>query len=219
MIILGTFYVSVPCLFYFQGNMTLFRTSKTQEDFNKITRSIDTCIYAHSQAKRKYTGISYYNHPLRVALSVAAHPEAETFWVTAALFHDTVEDWKQTPFASEDEAKEAVLRCSDQQTLDTVMELTNVKIFKDGKPLRRWEQKASDWQRLSKVSRPAKIIKMKDRQDNLLDMGGAPSDFLLKYAGEAIELSKVCEDADPSVAAELVALIREIQLSVPTIYS
>jgi (p)ppGpp synthase/HD superfamily hydrolase len=197
------------------GDMTtLFRAIRSQDDFYKITGSIDTCIYAHSGTKRKYTGLPYYNHPLRVALATATHPEAETFWIMAALFHDTVEDWKVTPYKSVEEAKEVVLRCSNQQTLDIVLELTNVKTMQDGRLLPRREQKLLDWERLSRVSRVAKIIKMYDRRDNLLDMGGAPLDFLLKYAGESIELSKVCGDADPNVAAELNAVIRNVQLKI-----
>lgn len=178
----------------------------TSDELYKATRAIALCVHAHSQEKRKYTGNPYYTHPIRVAMSVASYPEVKFYWILAALLHDVIEDWKKTPFKSQEEAVAAILAATDQETLDLVWELTNVK----QKGLKRPEQKAFDRDRLYKASRAAKIIKLLDRIDNLHDMGGAPVDFKKLYLEESRQLYEVLKDADKNLAWQLMTVIDSI---------
>jgi len=56
-----------------------------------------------------------------------------------------------------------------------------------------------------------KVIKMTDRIDNLLEMGGAPWDFKVMYAQESIMLAEAVGDVDEYMKNDLVALAKTMK--------
>lgn len=179
----------------------------------KATNALNIAIHQHcvvAKVKtRKYNGLPYIIHPIRVALMVAAHPDCMPFWVYAAVNHDTDED---TVYNDEERAalKKRIITEVDEETYNLVIELTNVK----HPGLNRKERKKLDWERLSKVSRPAKIIKMFDRIDNLREMVDAPSDFKKLYLYESRNIIEVLKDADYRLANVLRETIEELEKTV-----
>jgi guanosine-3',5'-bis(diphosphate) 3'-pyrophosphohydrolase len=148
-------------------------------------------------------------HPIRVALMVAAHPDAQPFWIFAALNHDT---WEDTVYTDEEREslKNRIITGVDEDTFNLVIELTNVKY----PGLNRKERKKLDWERLSKVSRAAKIIKMFDRIDNLREMVDAPNDFKKLYLFESRSIVEVLKDADNRLANQLKETIEYLEKTV-----
>jgi (p)ppGpp synthase/HD superfamily hydrolase len=65
---------------------------------------------------------------------------------------------------------------------ELVLEVTNEK---KEPGLTREMRKRLDRERLAKVSQDAKLIKMIDRIDNLLDLAGAEPEFKIQYAQES----------------------------------
>lgn len=179
----------------------------------KATNALNIAIHQHCVAAkvktRKYNGLPYIIHPIRVALMVAAHNDCMPFWVYAALNHDTEED---TVYSDEEKAalKNRIITEIDEETYNLIVELTNVK----HPGLNRKEQKKLDWERLSKVSRPAKIIKMFDRIDNLREMVNAPPDFKKLYVYESWNIVEVLQEADYRLARTLKETIEELEKTV-----
>jgi (p)ppGpp synthase/HD superfamily hydrolase len=142
-------------------------------------------IDAHAGQKRKYKDEDYVNHPIRVASRVTQVPGNTTEMVMAALLHDVLEDTKVT--------ESDIRQKFGDKVAKLVVELTNVKSIGT-----REQRKALDRERISKISKEAKIIKALDRIDNLTDMlGSAPKDFSIIYSHESILLAQTLEKAIP----------------------
>lgn len=154
---------------------------------------------AHEGQKRKYTGRDYIEHPARVAGRVALQPNAREDMVAAAFLHDTLEDTQATDAD--------ILVATNADVLHLVRGLTNPS--KGRKDLRRDERKAMDREHLRWTSWDVKIIKLIDRIDNLLEMSGAPWDFMALYAQESLLLAEVIGDADSKLKNDLIALATE----------
>lgn len=152
--------------------------------------------YAHTGQVRKYTGDPYFYHPVRVAKEVMIHQLATQNMIAAALLHDVVED---THISLKSITKEF----GDGVGI-LVNELTNKT---KGLKLPRAERKKLDWKRLATISKEAKIIKLIDRMDNLMEMKGANKEFLALYKAESIELNNVIGDADWFLSEKLSELI------------
>lgn len=96
--------------------------------------------------------------------------------VAAALLHDVLEDTDCTRDLLSQEFPEPVV--------SLVSQLTNVKV----EGLTRAQQTADDHLRLKHVSNDAKLIKLVDRIDNLLELQGASKSFVTKYHSETQQL-------------------------------
>jgi (p)ppGpp synthase/HD superfamily hydrolase len=142
-------------------------------------------IDAHAGQKRKYKDEDYVNHPIRVASRVTQVPGNTTEMVMAALLHDVIEDTKVT--------ESDIRQKFGDKVANLVVELTNVKSIGT-----REQRKALDRERISRISKQAKIIKALDRIDNLTDMKGtAPKDFSIIYSHESILLAQTLEKSIP----------------------
>jgi len=177
-----------------------------------IVRAAQFAKYAHSSQRRKYTGIPFIAHPMRVAGRTALTTGMLDRDVAAAWMHDVVEDHPTF--------KELMLSEFRPEVTDLVMELTNAKspaLLSDpvDPGLNRAARKAKDRQRLAGVSIKAKRIKLIDRIDNIADIP-ARSDFLQVYLAESQLLLDEClRGADNDLEQELQGLIntRKEQLS------
>ena len=162
-------------------------------DQRKLTNALSLAIRHHAGQFRKYDGEPYIVHPMRVAMAVSSYPLIKLTDVQAAILHDTKEDTAITD--------EEIIKATSEEVLFLVNELTNQTKALKGVPRR--DRKKLDWERLSKASREAKLIKMFDRSDNLRDMVNAPTDFKKLYIEETYELLKYVGDADWHIANQV----------------
>lgn len=182
----------------------------TREEIKKVTNALMIAMHQHEVVAkvktRKYTNEPYITHPIRVALSVATHPNVKLSWIAAALLHDTIED---TVYSEEEELalKHRITNDCGKDILSLVEELTNPKKTES---LNRKQRKEQSLEKLKTASVPAKILKMFDRIDNLRDMVGAPVDFKKLYVSESEELFKVISDADKNIKCQLHSAIHHI---------
>jgi len=159
-------------------------------------------VELHEGQKRKYSGDSYFVHPLRVAIAVIRHDIASPETVAAALLHDVLEDteYRITDLDSRFGSKVGML----------VDELTNKT---HGLKLPRAERKLMDRERLEKVSHEARVIKLIDRIDNLSDgwMEGAENQFKALYCDESELLLNSIGHADQGLKQELMKAIDKVR--------
>ena len=167
---------------------------------NIILKAASLAREAHAGQRRKYNDAPFVVHPARVAGRVAVHPRATKAMVVAAFLHDLVED---TPYTLDD-----VSAAFGSEVAQLVGELTNTS---KGSQAPRQERKRQDRERLAQISDEAKIVKLLDPIDNVLDMGNAPKGFRDKYCAESRLLVEVIGDADPELRAELLDLVERLE--------
>ncbi len=158
---------------------------------------------AHAGQKRKYDERDYITHPARVAGMTALHPESSATWVAAAYLHDVLEDTDTTV--------KQLRRLCHPEVVRIVIELTNST---DGN---RAERKRRDNTRLAESSRPAQIIKLLDREDNLTDLffyvaiQETEEEFLRLYAKETRALVEAIGHADEEIVARLLRIVKAVE--------
>jgi (p)ppGpp synthase/HD superfamily hydrolase len=131
------------------------------------------------------------------------HEAACENMVCAAFLHDVLEETKFTSdHLMSRFGKGVVLLCE---------ELTNAS--KDSK-LSRPERKKMDRDRLAKVSKEAKIVKLYDRIDNVNDMEGADDDFKKLYCDESRLLAEVLRDASETLYEELIEAVERLEATI-----
>lgn len=168
---------------------------------NIILAAADLSRRAHEGQVRKYTGRAYVEHPARVAGKVGLLPEVTEDMVAAAYLHDVLEDTQATA--------EDILKATNEQVLSLVKWLTNPS--KGMKNLRREQRKALDREHLMGAPVEAKIIKLVDRIDNLLEVGAAPWDFRALYAHESLLLADAIGLAYTPLAWDLMAIADKLK--------
>jgi (p)ppGpp synthase/HD superfamily hydrolase len=127
-------------------------------------------------------------------------PTATETSACGGFLHDTIEDTEAT--------HDDIRTLFGRKVHSLVDELTN-KYKAEGSSMNRAERKKFECERLSRCSREAKIIKLIDRIDNLLEMDGAELPFLEKYCNESVELSKAIGDAHAELNEELCTVIHD----------
>lgn len=177
---------------------------------NIVERAKHFATLCHFGIFRKYEKppVPYIVHPERLALRGAKLGFSQE--MQAALWmHDVREDCGVSG--------ELMLNLFHDSPLvaDYVDDLTNrFKDAKDakGKLLPRAERKRLEFERIKTVRDDSKKMKLVDRIDNLGDMQtNGDWGFVLKYAGEAEQLSEVAGHADPELNKELLAVIASIR--------
>ena len=151
---------------------------------------------AHAGQKRKYNRRDYVTHPARVAGMVALHPDATSSWVAAAYLHDVLEDT--------DIDANKLARSFPSTVVSIVSELTNME---QGNRAERMRQSNA---RLARASRAAKIIKLLDREDNLLDIPPEEG-FLQVYAEETKALVEAIGHVDKEISTRLLSIVENIE--------
>lgn len=152
---------------------------------NIVANALRIATDAHHGVFRKYTGRPYIEHPIRVAFAgmyhLRSHPQIEEI-AAGFLCHDVDEDNPDYP-------TERLLREGlPEYSVNIVRQLTNPsKRFPN---LSRAERKKMDREHLMSVDWVAKVGKLLDREDNLNEMQGAPTDFIALYCNESTDLVK-----------------------------
>jgi guanosine-3',5'-bis(diphosphate) 3'-pyrophosphohydrolase len=137
----------------------------------------------HRNQRRKDEDVSpYINHPLALASLLAFEcREKDQTLLIAALLHDTVED-TSTTFAEIEE-----LFGKDVSAI--VREVT------DDKSRDKAERKRLQVEHGSKISRPAKLVKLADKISNLRDISSSPpADWSVQQKREYFDWAKQVVD-------------------------
>lgn len=165
-----------------------------------IIRAAQIANSAHHTQLRKWTNRPFIEHPMRVAGRVATIDGVTESVVAAAWLHDVFEDHPNWRKIIENEMPPEVCSLID--------ELTNKKDPNKN----RAERKAEDRERLAKVSRWAKIIKLVDRADNIAEMSDAEEEFKMLYCGESRLLADaLLDESDMTIFVLHGYLVGEIE--------
>lgn len=167
-----------------------------------VSKAIQFAIECHKDIKRKYSGLPYVVHPIRVALMVAQYPGATKAMVMAALLHDVVEDCGVT--------NRQLGEMFGHPISDMVWRLTNNR--KVDSTWDRRSRKQANIDRLAKEPHNVQVIKLFDRLDNVSDLASIPDrNFARVYAEETRLLIQAIGHANPDVAEQILVLCDSIQ--------
>lgn len=164
---------------------------------SRIIRAARYAAKCHAGQVRRYTGAPYIYHPMRVAGRLTMRPNITDDEVAAAWLHDVIEDCGVT-------REELSQEIGNWHTGRLVQELTNPS---KGLKLPRAERKQIDRDHIAKISKPAKLIKLIDRIDNLREVPESESQFLKLYREESRLLLEVLRGTDAGLEAELESLL------------
>ena len=159
-------------------------------EFENLWKGLSFAFLKYGSLKRKSIDIPYVIHPIRVALILRATGFSEfkdKSLFLAALFHDLLED---TDLSFEDLRQEYGI-----QVASIVKELSKPE-----------ECNKDDWlHSFGSASKEAKIIKIADRIDNLLDMKstGWSVERQKKYATQGLIILEKCGEINPELAIKL----------------
>jgi len=165
-------------------------------DFQEYWKALTYAVLKYEPLKRKFSKIPYVVHPLRVAMILKAAGFNEFInsdLMIAALLHDLIED--------------------TNITLEEIEKEFNAKVAMIVKELSKPEQaNKEEWlKNLKSVSNEAKIIKMADRIDNLMDMNNDnfTSEKLKSYAEQGRIILETCGDTHSELAGKLKEIIEQ----------
>jgi len=149
---------------------------------NIVANAKSIATEAHSGQFRKYDGQPYIVHPTRVVELLSKKTDNPVI-IAAAWAHDVLEDTNYS--------RVKMLELIGPQAYLLVLELTNPS--KDLKGAPRATRKLIDRMHLANVSIEAKLIKLCDRLDNVLDLAtsNAEPDFKKLYKAETEALMPV----------------------------
>lgn len=173
-----------------------------------VKSALRLAVRSHWGQNRKHSDTPYIVHPMRVAASVLGfvglrHHALPTI-ISAALLHDVIEDCGVTHSTISDEVSSDVA--------DIVVELTNTS-KQTGLPRR--ERKAMDREHISGASWAAKLTKLADRTDNLLECARtSPDDFKALYLRESKELFSVLRGVNAAAEQEYLDALKVLSLAV-----
>lgn len=160
------------------------------KDYSNYCRAITFAFSKYGELKRKSQNIPYVVHPIRInaILRAAGFNENDNEeMMIAALFHDLIED-TETPI---DEIETQF----GTKIASIVMELTKPEKGNKDEWLKNFES----------ASKEAKIIKMADRLDNLIDM--TTESWKIKkqksYAEQGKIILEKCGSAHSEIALKL----------------
>ena len=167
-----------------------------------IERAQTVAYFCHLGQTRKYTHLPYITHPFRVAKIIQDLFYTEAY-VAAAYLHDTIEDCHISA--------EEFAEIFNPDICKLVVELTNVYTKDKCPSFNRKKRKELELTRIAGISPQAKVIKLADRLDNLLEIEGAEPDFKLLYCDETEVLLSVIGNAYHELAARIRIKINEIR--------
>ena len=158
------------------------------KDFNRYWNALNYAFIKYENLKRKSNNIPYVIHPIRVALilrSIGFSEFKNQDLMIAALLHDLIEDTNTTFDEIKNEFNESIALL--------VNELSKPKDLNKEKWLETFIN----------ASEAAKIIKMADRIDNLMDMKQWPLEKQKSYAEQGKIILEKCGNANYKLASIL----------------
>lgn len=169
------------------------------KNFSSYWNALSFAFEKYGNLKRKAKDIPYVIHPVRIAsiLRAAGFNEFEQEdLMIAALFHDLCEDTNTS--------LEEIDKKFGKKISSIVAELT--------KPENTKGHKKDLWlENLVKSSEEAKIIKMADRIDNLLEMvKDWTTQKQINYVNQAKIILRSCGDSNEELANKLAEIIKQV---------
>lgn len=172
---------------------------------SKLGEAFVLAFAGHFNQRRKWRKEPYICHPVRVMHLVKAVLTADEIKkrpgiLEASICHDLLEDTEVTEL----QIKDAI----GEDGLCLVNELT----FPSSKiPLQspREEKIKIDHAHLKTVSSTAKIIKMADRLDNLIDIEITSRKYANKYLKESIAILEICGEHNETLSEILSKMITD----------
>ncbi|MFW9970358.1 MAG: HD domain-containing protein [Candidatus Odinarchaeota archaeon] len=169
------------------------------KNFSNYWNALSFAFEKYGNLKRKATDIPYVIHPVRITSILRAvgfnEFEQEELMI-AALFHDLCEDTNTS--------LEEIDKNFGKKISSIVAELTKPETAK-GRKKDLWLEN------FAKSSEEAKIIKMADRIDNLLEM---VNDWTVQkqisYANQAKIILRSCGDSNEELADKLAEIIKRV---------
>lgn len=131
-------------------------------DVGLILRALAFAAHKHRDQRRKDARASpYINHPIALADVLSNEGGVDDpITLSAAILHDTIEDTETTPKELRQHFGDAVC--------DIVLEVT------DDKRLPKMERKRLQVENASRLSIPARLVKLADKISNVRDMVECP---------------------------------------------
>ena len=167
------------------------------KEFEKVWEGLNFAFLKYVGLKRKVGDVPYVIHPIRVAMILRAAGCSEfenRDLILAAYFHDLLEDTDLTYEELKTEfGKDVALIVKELSKPDTISN--------------------EDWLRaFENSSKEAKLIKMADRIDNLMDMKLPEWDVEKQkvYAEQGLIILETCGKTSPKLANMLKKLINKI---------
>jgi len=156
---------------------------------------------AHGEQKRKYTPERYIVHPVRV-MEICRQYTSSVPVLCAALLHDVLEDTPVTKeeifgFLSTVLSKDEAL-----QTIELVVELTDVFIKKSYPQWNRKKRKQKEAERMGFTSADAQTIKYADIIDNCREIVLYDPEFGPKFLKECKQLLQCMKKGHPALYDE-----------------
>lgn len=156
---------------------------------------------AHKGQRRKYAKEDYIYHPIRVS-SICRSVNETTPVLAAALLHDVLEDTDVTKERMQVFLENLMNPAEAKQTLQLVIDLTDVYTYKDYPTLKRRQRKEKEHERLAAVQPDAQTIKYADVIDNCIDIADSGDDFAPKFLQECRSLLKKMTKGNQQLYAE-----------------
>ncbi len=169
------------------------------KNFSNYWKALSFAFASYGNLKRKAKDTPYIIHPVRITLilrSVGFNEFENEELMIAALFHDLCEDTNTT--------LEEIDKKFGEKIVSIVNELTMPEDAKD--------RKKDKWlENFMNSSKEAKIIKLADRIDNLLEMvDDWTVEKQIAYANQAKIVLKSCGDANKELADKLDEIIKDL---------
>lgn len=175
---------------------------------NILTHITNFSDQAHGDQLRKYAPDRYIVHPVRVMETLKAYTD-DISVLAAALLHDVLEDTQVT----DDEIRQFLkLHLEEKQaenTLQLVVELTDVYVKKDFPHLNRKSRKEKELQRLVQISPDAQSIKYADIMDNAQEISEEDTDFARVYLREVRKILQELKRGDSELRETALAVVNE----------
>ena len=165
----------------------------------KIQQSADR---AHGEQMRKYSNDRYIVHPIRV-METCMNYTSKTALLAAALLHDVLEDTAVTETELLHYLETLMDTEAAHETLNLVVELTDVYIKEAYPHLNRKQRKERETERIEETSADAQTIKYADILDNCKEITAADPNFAPRFLKECMTILQ----AAPKGNSELYRLV------------
>jgi guanosine-3',5'-bis(diphosphate) 3'-pyrophosphohydrolase len=153
---------------------------------------------AHGDQRRKYTPERYIVHPVRV-MEICRQYNSSLPVLSAALLHDVLEDTPVTKGEIYDFLSTIMSKEDALQTIELVVELTDVYIKKAYPQWNRKTRKEKESDRIALTSPNAQTIKYADIIDNSKEIVQYDEDFGPKFLKECRNLLKRMNKDNPDL--------------------
>jgi len=164
---------------------------------------MDTTLYkiqqfadhAHGKQMRKYSNDRYIVHPIRVMETCSVYTDKIQIRA-AALLHDVLEDTSVTEERLLSFLETLMENEVAMQTLELVVELTDVYTKEAYPHLNRKQRKEKETLRIEQTSADSQTIKYADILDNCREIAASDPNFAPQFLKECMTILKVATKGD-----------------------